>query len=169
PPLLGRDAVAHQRHLDVLARGQRRQQVEFLKHDADLVAPQPCPGAARCHRLAVPQDAAAVRAVDAAQQVDDAALAGTARTQDRDAFARFDREVDRFERHDRAVVERAAHALERNQRWRRLIARRRTADQPLDGADHLRSDSITASMLPWLARSTPRKSSCALIITLWPS
>ena len=43
------------------------------------------------------------------------------------------------------------------------------AEQALEGADHLRSDSITASMLPRLARSTPRKSSCALIIALWPS
>ena len=86
-PVLGRDAVAHQRHLDVLARGQRRQQVEFLKHDADLLAPQPRPGAARRDRRAVPQHAAAGRAIDAAQQVDDAALAGAAGPEDRDALA----------------------------------------------------------------------------------
>src|SRR5262249_4162427 len=142
---------------------------KFLEHDPDLVAPQPCPGATRRHRLAVPQHAAAARAVDPAQQVDDAALAGAARPEDRDALAGVDREVDRFERHDRAVVERAADAVERDQPGRHPVARGRVADQPLDGADHLRSDSITASMLPRLARSTPRKSSCALIITLWPS
>src|SRR5262249_49682112 len=103
------------------------------------------------------------------QQVDDAALARAARPQDRNALAAVDCEVDRFQRHDRAIVERSAHVGERDQPGRRLAVRHLGADQPLNGGDHLRSDSITASMLLWLARRAPRKSSCALIIARWPS
>src|SRR5262249_12417031 len=143
--------------------------VEFLKHDADVLAAEPRPGAARRHRRAVPQHLASGRAVDAAEQVDDAALAGPPRAKEGDALARADREDHRPERPDGAVVEQAARAGERDHGGRRRIVRVAPAEQPLQRADHLRSDSITASMLPRLARRTPTKSSCALIITLWPS
>ena len=96
------DAAEQQRHLDVLERGELRQQVEVLEHEADppvadvgeLVAVE-----AR-HRLAAQAVVAAGRRVEAADQVHQRRLARAGGTDHRDELALADGQVDAAQRLD---------------------------------------------------------------------
>ena len=76
------------------------------------------------HLAALPQHAAAGRPVEPRHDVDEAALAAAARTDDRHELAARDRHVDAGERHDRAVVEDPADIVERDQRRRSSLPMR---------------------------------------------
>ena len=94
--VLAPPADEQQRQLDVLDRGQRRQQVEELEHEADLAAAQARElGLAQLvDALAVEPDLAGRRAIEAGEEVEQRRLAAPARAHDRDELAALDREVD---------------------------------------------------------------------------
>src|SRR5438105_9049738 len=99
-------AARCERRLDVLERGQRRDQVELLEHESERVQAQlRKPAVAeRLQREAVEEELAAVRAIERAEQLKQRRLAGAARTFDRDELARLDDEVDRVDSVDRRVA-----------------------------------------------------------------
>ena len=95
-----------QRQADVLEARERRQQVEELEDEADLVAPDPrqvVVGQA-AERFAVDADLAGGRAIEAADQVEQRRLAGAGRPDDRDHLAARDRQRDVVERDDVALA-----------------------------------------------------------------
>src|SRR5690242_4864714 len=91
-------AVAAQleRHLYVLERGERRDELEALKHEADFLAPQPCT-LVFVHRgeiRVVEQHVAARRRVETSEQAEQRGLAAARRSDDRDEGALRNREAD---------------------------------------------------------------------------
>jgi hypothetical protein len=89
-------AGEQQRVLDVLERGQHRQQVEVLEHEAQAARAevgQRIVGQG-VHRLAPDHDGAAVGPVDAADQVEQRRLAAARRTGDDGEAVGQDDEVD---------------------------------------------------------------------------
>jgi len=112
----GRQAAAEQCDLDILQRRQRGDQVEFLEHDADVEAQQPRPLSSRAQHPPFPQHGPGAGMVDAAQEVDQAALAASARPHDGQAIAGRDLQIDASQCRDGAAVIAAAHATERDQR-----------------------------------------------------
>ena len=90
--LSARPAAQVQRQADVLEARQRRQQVEELEDEADLVAPharQLVVGQAG-ERFAVDADLAGRRAIEAADRVEQRRLAGAGRADDRHHLAAGD-------------------------------------------------------------------------------
>jgi hypothetical protein len=113
PPFpLGAGPPAEHRHLDVLRRGERREQVRELEDETD----RPRPVARRIVEVVEPQapdgDRPGVGLVERADQVQQRALAGARRAGERDQLARRDRERDVPERRCPAVLERLADAVE---------------------------------------------------------
>src|SRR5581483_1393140 len=131
-----------ERRLDVLRRGERRDEVELLEHEPEGGAPQP-------RQLGVPhrsevasleEDGALARAVEAAEQLEQRRLAGAARSDHREEVAAVDHEVDLAHR----AYLRAAHGVGaadapelvggcvvHQPRWRSASAgRRRAARRP---------------------------------------
>ena len=94
----GRAEVHRQHH--VLGDGERGQQLEELEHDADA-APAPRRERVlrqRVQRLAVDDDRALGRLLDAGEQVDQRRLAAARRSDDGDAFAGVHVQVDAIQR-----------------------------------------------------------------------
>src|SRR5690606_35400740 len=94
------------------------QQVEILEDDADFVASQRGPAAARLDRCALPQHAAAVGRVEPGGDVEQGRLAAAALADQRDRLAGGDRQGNAVERRDAAALEGSMNALERDQRSR---------------------------------------------------
>src|SRR5690606_331421 len=94
----------------------RRQQVEILEDDADFVASQRGPAAARLDRCALPQHAAAAGRVEPGGDVEQGRLAAAALADQRDRLAGGDRQVNAVERRDAAALEGSMHALECDER-----------------------------------------------------
>src|SRR5919198_6505816 len=89
-------ADRRQLRLDVLERGQRRDQVELLEHEAERPEPER-------RELVVgelgqittlEEDTAGARAVERSQQLQERRLAGAARALERDELAGSDIEID---------------------------------------------------------------------------
>ena len=80
-PLLGLQPAQLQRHLDVLARGEGRDELERLEHEADLLAAEagPLVFAQRAELLAVEPDAAGGGPVEPGEQAEQRALAAAGR------------------------------------------------------------------------------------------
>ena len=95
-----------QRQPDVLETGERRQQVEELEDEADLVPPhsrQIVVGETR-EQLAVDPHVARACGVEAADEVEQRGLAGSRRPDDRHHLAAIDRQRDVVERDDAALA-----------------------------------------------------------------
>src|SRR5204862_4708296 len=92
-------AVGHERRLDVLARRQRRDQVERLEHEAELPCPQSCELALReaAEVAAVVGHGPGRRAVHRTQQLEQGALALSGWALDRYEVAGVDRQIDAVE------------------------------------------------------------------------
>src|SRR5262245_20301324 len=91
-----------QRQPDVFDAGKRRQQVEELKDEADLVATDPRQLIVRqaAERFVVDADRSGGRPVEAADQVEERGLAGAGRPDDRDHFTAGNGEGDVLESGD---------------------------------------------------------------------
>ena len=101
-PLGALEAPRRQRRLDVLDRGQRRDQVELLEDEPERVAPQ-ARELAVAHRhevLALELDAPARRAVERAEQLQQRRLARAGRPGDDEELAVANLEVDAVDRRD---------------------------------------------------------------------
>ena len=107
--------MAEQRHFDILDRGQRRQQIEVLENYADFAAPERRPFLARAGRQIIPIDLARVRRIDAAQDVEQAALPAAAGPENGNAFAGGDDKIHLVQGNDRAIVVAALDALQPDQ------------------------------------------------------
>ena len=96
PRLGGRDARNAQRHFRVLERGELRKQMVELEDEADVLVPE---GRQRfvCHgadvRIADP-DGPGIGAIEAAQQVQQRALAHTGRADHRHHLAALDGQIE---------------------------------------------------------------------------
>src|SRR5581483_1657629 len=102
--LLTRSADRRELRLDVLDRGQRRDQIELLEHEPERAQPQrrELVIAARGEIRAFEVRLAGTRTVERAENLQQRRLAGAARPLERDELARVDLEVDLVERtHDR--------------------------------------------------------------------
>src|SRR6185436_3354808 len=120
--LLPRPAAQVQRQPHVLQRAQRRQQVEELEDEADLVAADAgqLVVAEAGERLAVDAHLAGGRAIEPADQVQQRRFAGARRSNDRDHLAARDGEGDAVERDDVAfAAELARDLVELDDRRRR--------------------------------------------------
>ena len=112
------DAGRGELRLDVLDRGQRRDQIELLEDEAEraqaelreLVVGQ------RREVAALEEHVAGARPVERAEQLQERRLAASARSLERDELAGFDLEVDAVERahRGRAALEELRHAVELN-------------------------------------------------------
>ena len=102
PGLVGLAAGDRQRQQDVLLGGQRRQQVELLEDEADLVAAQlGQAGVAQAGDLGVADvDLAAGDRVEAGQAVHQRRLAGAGRAHDRGEPAPLELDADPAQRDD---------------------------------------------------------------------
>ena len=85
--LAAREAGGDQRHLDVLARGEHRQQVVELEDEADHLEPEPVRVRETIDPLPVDHDRARVRAVERADQVQQRALPAPGRARERGEVA----------------------------------------------------------------------------------
>ena len=95
-----RPAAQMQRQPDVLETRQRRQQIEELKDESDLVAPHPgqrLVGQA-AERFAVDADVAGGRPIETANQIEQRRLAGAGRSDDRHHLAARNGQGDVVER-----------------------------------------------------------------------
>ena len=100
-----------QRQQDVFQRGQRRQQLERLEHEADAAGAQAGAGVLVeiAEALAEQHDFARGRLVESRQQAQQGGLAGAGRAGDRQRFAGCDGKLDFAQDGERAVGR--AHAL----------------------------------------------------------
>src|SRR5262249_8991421 len=96
---LARPSAEVQRQRDVFDRGQRRQQVEELKNESDLVAAdaRKIVIAERRERFPVDLDFAFARSIEAPDDVPHGRFTGAGGSDDRQHFAFFDFEVDALE------------------------------------------------------------------------
>ena len=99
-PLSGRPAVEQEGVLDVLQRAEHRHEVEGLEDEAEPPAAQEgaLPLAERREVGAVHEDLPRVGLVEAAEEVEQRALAAPRRSGHRDQLAAADREVDAAQR-----------------------------------------------------------------------
>jgi hypothetical protein len=106
PGPAGRGAGERGRQLDVLDRGELVDQVEGLEDEADGPAPQHGPGGLgqAVDPGAVEHDLAGVRALQAAEQVQQGRLAAAARPHDRHGLAGLDGQVDAVHGPDRGAL-----------------------------------------------------------------
>ena len=111
-PARAREAASEHRHLDVLERGQRRDQVVELEDEADDLRAVVGGIGERVDALAADGDRARVRPVERADEVQQRALPGAGRAGQRDELARLDPQRDVLERGDAPVLEALAHVLE---------------------------------------------------------
>ena len=117
--LRARPAAQMQRQPDVLEARQRRQQIEELKDEADLVAPdprQPVVGQAG-ERFAVDADVAGGRPIEAADQIEQRRLAGARRADDRRPSRRAESTADVVERGDLALAGELLGDADRARSW----------------------------------------------------
>ena len=109
-PLLGLHTERYERRLDVLLRGQRRDEVERLEDDADLLGAQPgqlgLADGGEVH--AVQLDAAGGGAVETADHLQQGGLAAARGALDDELVAVLDGEVDATQRLHRLLAPRVA-------------------------------------------------------------
>src|SRR5262249_52864520 len=142
--MLGRHAAAKKRKLDVFQRREGRDEVEFLEHDADTQTPQPYPILFLANRPPLPDHMPRSRIIDAAQDIDEAALAAAAGADNCNTIALPDLQVDVSQRRYRAAVMNPADAAQRDQRS--CAGRPVVTGAPVDGLNHADPTSLNA---PW--------------------
>src|SRR6185436_7461545 len=109
-----------QRHLDVALGREDRQQVVELENEADVArAPfRELAGGQAVEALAGDRDLAAVRAIEATDQVQQRRLSRARGTHEREELAALDREIDRVQHLDALLAARVTldHLLDGHQR-----------------------------------------------------
>ena len=117
PALAAAEPGAEHRHLDILARRQRGKQVELLKHDADLRAPEIGPGLRIADGVPFQSTRPALgRRMPQRRRI--SRLAAPARPDNGDRVALVDGEAYLLERDDAPIVETMADMIEGNQGFR---------------------------------------------------
>src|SRR6266446_4927838 len=141
-PMLCRHAAAKKCEFDVFQHRQGRNEVEFLEYDADTQTPQPYPILFFANRPPLPNHMPGGRIIDAAQDIDEAALAAAAGADDGDTIALSDLQVDVSKRRYGAAVMNTADAAQRDQRF--CAGRPIGTGAPVDGLNHADPTSLNA-------------------------